>query len=113
MVEGVMSGQYAVAYLTSSGNPRRAVATEAGAQLLDYNFIGDGTPIWLRGIAIPQESSSPNAAKLLMDCILSAEGQKARSEEHTSELQSLMRISYAVFFLKNTLVQTTQNKHYK
>src|SRR3546814_1418453 len=26
----------------------------------------------------------------------------ARSEEHTSELQSLMRISYAVFFLKNT-----------
>src|SRR3546814_10770023 len=25
---------------------------------------------------------------------------KRRSEEHTSELQSLMRISYAVFFLK-------------
>src|SRR3546814_2518757 len=27
-------------------------------------------------------------------------GAKARSEEHTSELQSLMRISYAVFCLK-------------
>src|SRR3546814_9045081 len=27
---------------------------------------------------------------------------KLRSEEHTSELQSLMRISYAVFCLKNT-----------
>src|SRR3546814_7315500 len=27
-------------------------------------------------------------------------GQTARSEEHTSELQSLMRISYAVFGLK-------------
>src|SRR3546814_8821530 len=27
-------------------------------------------------------------------------GQRCRSEEHTSELQSLMRISYAVFFLK-------------
>src|SRR3546814_2552127 len=27
-------------------------------------------------------------------------GCGARSEEHTSELQSLMRISYAVFFLK-------------
>src|SRR3546814_10825753 len=26
----------------------------------------------------------------------------ARSEEHTSELQSLMRLSYAVFCLKNT-----------
>src|SRR3546814_4508156 len=28
-----------------------------------------------------------------------AAAQKARSEEHTSELQSLMRISYAVFCL--------------
>src|SRR3546814_5442719 len=28
-------------------------------------------------------------------------GNTARSEEHTSELQSLMRISYAVFCLKN------------
>src|SRR3546814_5853351 len=27
-------------------------------------------------------------------------GQQGRSEEHTSELQSLMRISYAVFCLK-------------
>src|SRR3546814_9659515 len=27
--------------------------------------------------------------------------KKGRSEEHTSELQSLMRISYAVFCLKN------------
>src|SRR3546814_7916099 len=28
------------------------------------------------------------------------QGLRARSEEHTSELQSLMRISYAVFCLK-------------
>src|SRR3546814_9807150 len=34
----------------------------------------------------------------------------ARSEEHTSELQSLMRISYAVFCLKkqNANINTTQ-----
>src|SRR3546814_3624651 len=37
-----------------------------------------------------------------------------RSEEHTSELQSLMRISYAVFCLKkkrNTLNNTIQSDH--
>src|SRR3546814_962028 len=35
------------------------------------------------------------------DCLLRAQRQLAvRSEEHTSELQSLMRISYAVFCLK-------------
>src|SRR3546814_1387007 len=32
----------------------------------------------------------------------------ARSEEHTSELQSLMRISYAVFCLKKQKEETTQ-----
>src|SRR3546814_5232328 len=31
----------------------------------------------------------------------------ARSEEHTSELQSLMRISYAVFCLKKKTQKTT------
>src|SRR3546814_1858755 len=41
----------------------------------------------------------------------------ARSEEHTSELQTLMRISYAVFCLKKkkkdklSQLQTLQNKH--
>src|SRR3546814_1419349 len=35
-----------------------------------------------------------------------------RSEEHTSELQSLMRISYAVFCLKKqNNTQTTQHKY--
>src|SRR3546814_7453035 len=34
-----------------------------------------------------------------------------RSEEHTSELQSLMRNSYAVFCLKKQNIQTTLNDH--
>src|SRR3546814_4665256 len=46
-------------------------------------------------------------------------GHIARSEEHTSELQSLMRISYAVFCLKNKkstvvtfrITQYTHKKH--
>src|SRR3546814_10548768 len=33
---------------------------------------------------------------------------RRRSEEHTSELQSLMRISYAVFFLKKKTKKITQ-----
>src|SRR3546814_6301742 len=35
-------------------------------------------------------------------------GFETRSEEHTSELQSLMRISYAVFCLKKKHKQTNQ-----
>src|SRR3546814_7584633 len=42
--------------------------------------------------AIQKESASPRLG--------SQSSPSARSEEHTSELQSLMRISYAVFCLK-------------
>src|SRR3546814_2267815 len=45
------------------------------------------------------------------------QGRRCRSEEHTSELQSLMRISYAVFCLKKKKQDknkiTTQHTHNK
>src|SRR3546814_9124187 len=41
------------------------------------------------------------AAAFLNGAAHGAKISHARSEEHTSELQSLMRISYAVFCLKN------------
>src|SRR3546814_4609931 len=48
--------------------------------------------------------SAPNPEVLVETVVAAA---KVRSEEHTSELQSLMRISYAVFCLKK---KTKQNK---
>src|SRR3546814_7523941 len=42
--------------------------------------------------------------------LLAVRESKSRSEEHTSELQSLMRISYAVFCL-NKKNQQLSNKH--
>src|SRR3546814_2046262 len=41
---------------------------------------------------------------------LSVPRMTARSEEHTSELQSLMRISYAVFCLKKKNKRTNKNQ---
>src|SRR3546814_9970584 len=38
--------------------------------------------------------------------IIAEAGEPIRSEEHTSELQSLMRISYAVFCLKKKKTKT-------
>src|SRR3546814_5521778 len=42
----------------------------------------------------------------IIDCLL-----RGRSEEHTSELQSLMRISYAVFCLKKKKRTKKQTPH--
>src|SRR3546814_9218008 len=40
-------------------------------------------------------------------------GRSIRSEEHTSELQSLMRISYAVFCLQKKKNKHTQDQKYR
>src|SRR3546814_1837581 len=42
--------------------------------------------------------------------VIAARSQPGRSEEHTSELQSLMRISYAVFCLKKKNTQHTKTR---
>src|SRR3546814_7100320 len=64
---------------------------------LDQVFQGNGFPGWrrccrgLRGIV---------ARWRRRGFALATRHEQQRSEEHTSELQSLMRISYAVFCLK-------------
>src|SRR3546814_9922686 len=66
----------------------------------------------------------PRTAPLTAPCALTlcarASGENtaaaratARSEEHTSELQSLMRISYAVFCLKKKKKNKKSQKHNK
>src|SRR3546814_10719589 len=45
----------------------------------------------------PTSALDPEMVKEVLDTMI---GLAERSEEHTSELQSLMRISYAVFCLK-------------
>src|SRR3546814_9250692 len=60
-------------------------------------------------ILVPKTSASTNSATPagavgrvhdVTDCRARPCGPRGRSEEHTSALQSLMRISYAVFCLK-------------
>src|SRR3546814_4394599 len=80
-------------------------------------FVGRGIverperpePVLREIVAERHSVRRPRSAERLDDRvreIAAAEARPAvvapRSEEHTSELQSLMRISYAVFCLKNT-----------
>src|SRR3546814_8960315 len=66
----------------------------------------------IRG-AIVQPPEVPQLLRLLLQELEEAEMEAARperrSEEHTSELRSLMRISYAVFCLK-TKINTTNKR---
>src|SRR3546814_3797325 len=60
-------------------------------------------------LAVP---SHQGAAGVLVALYLTDVDLTGRSEEHTSELQSLMRLSYAVFCLKKkTLTHNKPNTH--
>src|SRR3546814_7687179 len=61
---------------------------QAGMSAVTAAGLGDPTSPEERVVALQAELAEVKTAA------------KARSEEHTSELQSLMRISYAVFCLK-------------
>src|SRR3546814_18876701 len=73
---------------------------------------------WAEGCPIsPRPVPTSTPASLIMAAasmaIISDAGVDVRSEEHTSELQSLMRISYAVFCLKKKQNKETYNTtHY-
>src|SRR3546814_7002170 len=74
----------------------------------------DTPPVYIARIRTPRE-------RRFVDCRRNSFGSgqsrmtamSARSEEHTSELQSLMRISYAVFCLKKKNKQDIYNKSTK
>src|SRR3546814_8847140 len=68
----------------------------------------------LRTIARPARhgpAEEPAGLEADRQSVCGRRGPDCRSEEHTSELQSLMRISYAVFCLKKKK-KNTQLKYY-
>src|SRR3546814_2534030 len=72
------------------------------AQVVYASTMGSNTAV--ASSMIFKVSSLDEASHTVSPCA-------GRSEEHTSELQSLMRISYAVFCLKKKLQLTTQQSH--
>src|SRR3546814_10554890 len=71
-------------------NGRREMGSSGGGGRYNYAYFDD---------ALLEQYASEAVASALVN-LDSRPAPAGRSEEHTSELQSLMRISYAVFCLK-------------
>src|SRR3546814_7462841 len=85
----------------------------SGAGALVSMYLGMEMPMSFSPLSTgagvgPNEATNMGrfAARPLRNCI-----QSARSEEQTSELQSLMRISYAVFCLTKKKKQSNPHTH--
>src|SRR3546814_1511268 len=100
---------------------KQAIAYEVALEAINDVIAG-----YSEQIALEQTHPAPNTARItwlemrtdqavsvhhsLNVCDDGNVQQAIRSEEHTSELQSLMRISYAVFCLKKKNTQTKNRK---
>src|SRR3546814_4058296 len=95
------SSRFSAAGTDMAGRPARL----AGTANTSFRYMASGSAVF---------SPSPNAADGAVGARITSHVSNAavkRSEEHTSELQSLMRISYAVFCLKKKKNRTAKTTH--
>src|SRR3546814_1680502 len=83
----------------SFGSPMQEARLGSAAALGGpHSPLARATP----GVARLKASADAPIMSVVFTTYLLLSQRRGRSEEHTSELQSLMRISYAVFCLKKT-----------
>src|SRR3546814_3735369 len=112
----ILAGKSVAAFgiVLAFGYPARTALTVSAslAQIGEFSFILIGLGVTL-GL-VEAEARDLVLAGALLSITLNP---LVRSEEHTSELQSLMRISYAVFCLKKKksieTIPTSVSKHTK
>src|SRR3546814_9998574 len=108
-LQGLDPHAYA-AMAAAEGLVTAELPAERGA-IVDRNGVELATSVdGLMIVGDPQmtRKDAPEIATRLADRLGIDYFQLLRSEEHTSELQSLMRISYAVFCLKKKTNSTTK-----
>lgn len=68
-------GQYAAAFFV--GGAVRAFIVDDVAEVVNYRYFEDGTPLLPRGMGVTAEAPHPNAARVFLNWLLSVEGQEA------------------------------------
>lgn len=72
----LQSGEY-VAGFFAGGATRALIDTTDTGDILNYRYFADATPLTARGIGVTTAGDSPNSAKVLINFLLSEEGQTA------------------------------------
>src|SRR3546814_10736602 len=92
---------------TAAGGPRPRPRLRAKASVARRTLVQSGREASRAGANLADE---PAATASGHHRLRDPRSDRSRSEEHTSELQSLMRISYAVFCLKKKKQYQTKQR---
>lgn len=100
----VLTGEYAAGVFLSGVNIPRLSRPEA-QRVVGWSFPADGTPLVLRGVALTKAAASPNSAKLLLDAILSREGQIALGKTGVTPYRPDVKKADVPFFSYSAIVE--------
>src|SRR3546814_1663368 len=95
--------------MINSGRAATAPANEGEAEQVISRLLASRLALPPEDVRVHLEADRRRTAAIASEAELYAD--EGRSEEHTSELQSLMRISYAVFCLKKKKRNTKHQHH--
>ena len=76
LLSKLQTGEYEAAFMASGSIRALIDGTETG-DILNYTYLTDATPLPTRGMAVTTAAASPNASKVLINFLLSQEGQTA------------------------------------
>lgn len=75
MLQKLAAGEYKVAFFASGVVVFPRAKDAAMGKIMEWKFMEDGQPLWIRPVGIPKDGSTPNAARLMLDYIVSHDGQ--------------------------------------
>lgn len=111
MIEKVANGEYLNAYFVSAIQVRPRLMDPVVKRFLHSSFIADGQPMMMRGIGITKGAKNVNAAKVLLDFCLSAEGQKAFGRGGVTPARPDVQPSEAVPFTYSSIAEAVGEKN--
>jgi iron(III) transport system substrate-binding protein len=104
MLAKLASGEYKVAYFAGGVVVFPKMKDAMTSKVMGWNFIEDGTPLFMRMMGIPKAAPNVNSAKLMLDFILSHDGQAAFGRGGLTPYRSDVKPDEVAFFTYDSIM---------
>lgn len=105
MLDKVTAGEYLVGYHVSAVTVLPQMLTKGRAKIVAWTLCADGTPVVPRGMAVTAAARSPTSARLLLDYLLSRDGQIAAAKGGLTPYRSDVRESDVPFLTHDSVIR--------
>lgn len=110
-IEKVMNGEYVNSYLASAIQVWPRLKDPVVSRFLGWDFMQDGQPLMMRGMAVMKGAKNLNATKLLIDFCLSADGQRALGQGGVTPARPDVAPSATVPYTFSSIAQAVGEKN--